>query len=132
GDRWSAEEERLLRVWESLTPLRDAALEIEDEEVRFRGGLRHARIDKLRPRVRHETLTHAATQHRVSGEGERDGHGDTIPDMYRIPSPGASTVVALLTAAAMAGCGGGSSFTSKADSVCKNTTVKLQKVPRPK
>jgi len=42
--------------------------------------------------------------------------------------------VAALAAAALilAGCGGGSSFTSKADSICKDTSAKLRAIARPK
>ncbi len=52
--------------------------------------------------------------------------------MYRNTVPGAGVAVALLAAAAVGGCGGGSSFTGEADAVCKDTTVKLERVPRPK
>ena len=43
-------------------------------------------------------------------------------------------MAAALAAAALilAGCGGGSSFTSKADSICKDTSAKLRAIPRPK
>jgi hypothetical protein len=42
-------------------------------------------------------------------------------------------LAALATSALiLAGCGGGSSFTSKADSVCKDTSAKLRAIPRPK
>lgn len=44
---------------------------------------------------------------------------------------GSATLAASFAALALLGCGGGKSFESKADSVCKDTTVKLNSLKRP-
>jgi hypothetical protein len=54
--------------------------------------------------------------------------------MHRIRIGSAAGVAALVAAGALAGCGGGgggSSFEAKADSVCKDTTAKLNGLKRP-
>ena len=43
-----------------------------------------------------------------------------------------SAIAAVAAAVILAGCGGGSSFTSKADSICKDSSARLKAIPRPK
>ena len=43
-----------------------------------------------------------------------------------------SAIAAVATAVILAGCGGGSSFTSKADSICKDTSARLRAIAKPK
>jgi hypothetical protein len=43
-----------------------------------------------------------------------------------------SAIAAVVAAVILAGCGGGSSFSSKADSICKDTSARLRAIPRPK
>jgi hypothetical protein len=68
GAGWSPEEERLLRIGPRFASIRDAAFEVEDEQIGLAtGGRDHRRDERLRRLDREPVGDHAA-EHRVAGE----------------------------------------------------------------
>ena len=71
-DRRGAEEERLAGIGKPLPTIRDAALQVEHEEVGRGRGLPHTCVEERSGRVAHQPVANAAAEHRVARERERD------------------------------------------------------------
>lgn len=67
-------EERFSRRGPASPARRDAALEVEDEEVGAAAQLDELVRQQRRTRILRELLGDAASQHRVAGESQGDGH----------------------------------------------------------
>jgi hypothetical protein len=72
GAGWSPEEERLVRIGPRVASIRDAALEVEDEQIGLAADGRDGRRDQRLGRLGREPFADHAAEHRVTGE--RDPH----------------------------------------------------------
>ena len=77
-DERSSEVERLARVGPPLTALGDGALQIEEEQVGLVGHGDDLVSEQLRGRDMRQPLRHAAAQHRVAGQRQRQRAGRHI------------------------------------------------------
>jgi hypothetical protein len=84
GERRRTEEEGLARLREGGPALGDAALEVEQEEVRL-GGRRHdLRREQRRRGITPQPLGDAAAEHRVSGQRQRQ-HAQAVAPRRCLP-----------------------------------------------
>jgi hypothetical protein len=72
--RRSAKEEPLARVADALPAIRDAALEVQDEQVGAPRDLLELARQQSVARTR-EAHRHLPAEHRVARECDREGHG---------------------------------------------------------
>jgi hypothetical protein len=74
GNRRRAKEERLARHLDRRAAVGHAALQVDHEQIGRARDLRQRRMHQRRPRIALQSLRHAATEHRVPGQGERHRH----------------------------------------------------------
>ncbi len=85
---WGAEEERLARCRPALPAGRDAAFEVEYDQVGGPHRLDHCRGDQRGGRQLGQSAGHRPAKHRVAGQrhrrGHRDRHSGTLPALLAV------------------------------------------------